>query len=386
MKKMSTKLASVRKLAVATGLVTCCLSMYNTASAQTYYSNFLDPTGKYGVTNPTGATCASLPVENPTAYADSSLTNYSFFKANTSTPVTCDGKYSFDTYLNLPPDTSVVPAGSRAGFKIRVPTGISKDSLGKYLIISSYLNGTFQEYNTGSDLLGLDAGQNGVNWFVYFVTKKPYNILTLVVDPKIIQLNTDFEFDVLYALGENIAVLPAQIANFKAAVAGKTVNLSWQSLTETNVSSYRIEKSSNGGSSYSVIGTVAAKGNSTAAISYGYTDNDVTTGNYLYRIVTVNTDGTTKATNSVSAVINSNGSLFLYPSVVKPGQTITVKTSESGMVSVRMYDAQGRMVNQQRVNSTGQFTLSTNGLSSGVYTVRVISANGNILQSKIVVN
>ncbi len=369
-----------------TCIVACCLLVSNISYGQTFYSNFPDPTGNAYVINPTGANCSAPAAQDSLGFADTSAATLTSFKTFTTVPYTCS-IYHFVSRLNLPVDTPILDAGYKAGFRIRVPTGVSLDSLRKYVILASYTSdGTLIEYISDVNILGSDSSQNGVDWYLYFMPAKPFNTLEITVDPNITPLNTNFEFDVFYAFASKDLVLPAQIANFSLATSGKNVNLSWQSLTETNVANYRIERSNNSGADYSAIATVSARGNNNTAVNYGYTDNASVNGSYLYRIVTVNKDGSSKATNSLVAIISDQGNLFLYPSVVKAGQNITVKTSENGLLTVILYDAQGRMVKQQRTASTGQFTIATNGLSAGVYHVKVTSSNGSVFTSKIIIN
>ena len=386
MKKMFTKNHSVLKLAATIGCLAGCILFSNTGFGQTYYSRFTDPTGKYNVINPGGASCLAPAVITPSAIADDQNENFASFGSLIAEPYTCTTNYEFGAALSLPEGTTqVTTLPINAGWRILVPSGITKDSLGKYLTVSTYLNGVLQDSKTGNELGGVESGTSGINWIVFLTATKAFDSVGLTVSPKIVQLNTLFEFDVYYAIASTF-LLPAHIDNFKAAVAGKNVNLSWQSLTETNVSNYRIERSSDGGASFATVSSLPAKGNSNVALSYGYTDVVSLDGNYLYRLVVVNKDGSTNTTNSVTAVINGQSVLFLYPSVVKAGQRITVKTSQTGMVAVRIFDAQGREVKQQRINSTGMFYIATDGLSAGIYNVKLISATGTVLKSKIVVN
>ncbi len=399
MKNYFTKNISVLRFLTVTGCAAGCFLLSNVLYAQTYYSQFPNPTSNnYATYNPSGDGCIATPIQNSVGVADNYGsddldTSYAYFSANNITmPYTCTGNYKFNVNLNLPSNVPYLNAGVDVGFKIKVPTGISPDSLGKYIVIGTYLldaerNATFQEYRTGDSLQGLDQGQNGITWRIHFKATQPLNDLELSVDPRIIQLNNNFVFQVFYAYGAtNDATLPAQITNFKAAVSGKNVNLSWQSLTETNVLKYRIERSSNGGATYSSIAIVSAKGNANAATNYGYTDNASVDGNYLYRVVIINKDGSAKTTNSVIALIKGQGELLLYPTVVKAGQNLTVKTSENGDVTIHIFDATGRLVKQQRITSNGQFSVATAGLTNGIYTVKLISASGNVSQSRIVVN
>lgn len=381
---MFTKNSSVLKLSALISCLAGSILFSNASFGQTYYSRFANPTGKYNVVNPTG--CTAPVVITPSAIADDNDDNFASFGALIASPYTCATNYQYGAALSLPNGaTQVNTLPINAGWRLMIPSGITKDSLAKYVIVSTYLKGASQESNTGFTLGGVETGTSGVNWIVYLTATKAFDSVGLTVNPRIIQLIKPFEFDVYYAIASTF-LLPAHIDNFKAAVSGKNVNLSWQSLTETNVDKYRIERSSDGGASYLAIASLPAKGNSNVAISYGYADALSLDGNYLYRLVVVNKDGSANTTNSITAVVNGQSSLFLYPSVVKAGQRITVKTSQTGMITVRLFDAQGREVKQQRINSTGLFHIATDGLSAGIYNVKLISATGTILKSKIVVD
>ncbi len=402
MKRLFTKHISVLRLLAISGCAAGCFLAPNVLHAQTYYSQFQTPQAgyNYAVYNPSGDGCSATPIQNGAGVADNLGSNdldntFAYFQANNiTTPYTCDGNYKFNVNLNIPSNVGSLAAGADVGFKIRVPTGISADSLGKYIVIGSYLvsadhsSATIQEYRTGDSLKGkgLDQVAGGKTWIIHFTTTKPMNDLELSIDPAIIQLNTNFEFDVFYAYGSVDVTLPAQIANFKAAVSGKNVGLTWQSLTETNVKGYRIERSSDGGTNYTPIALVSAKGNSNAAINYGYNDNGLTDGKYLYRLVILDKSGTLKSSSSVAATISGQGQFLVYPTVIKAGQNVTVKTSETGDVTVHVFDGTGRLVKQERINSSGQFNIATSNLSTGIYTIKIVSASGNVSQSRIMVN
>lgn len=402
---MFTQKISVPKLAVAASLIagsflTVAFSYGQGSSNRVYYSQFpnTDTAGKYGKTDPTSS-CGAPAIQDIGGVIDlSTLSTFAkIYQLNGTQRYNCapGDQYKITVDLNLRGDSSYLGAGNQAGFLVSIPDGFNNDSLGYYLKVSTYLrdssnpnNVTPQEYAVGGGSSGLQLQfvNQAPGVVVYFNTTKPFNLLELDVDPAIITPGTNFKFGIYYGTGGQIlGTYPAIIANFKTSVLGKDVNVSWQSLTETNVKNYRVERN-NGSGTYSVVATIPAKGNSTTALSYAFTDKVGVDGKYLYRLVTVNNDGTTKTTSPLAAVISGQGSLLLYPTIVKAGQNVTVKTTETGLVSVYMFDATGRLVKQQRTTSNGQFSIPTSGLSNGVYNVKVVSASGAVLQSKIVVN
>jgi hypothetical protein len=287
--------------------------------------------------------------------------------------------------LNLPPDSSFISGGLQAGFRIRVPGSISIAHLTQNVSIQTFLGNTLQESFNGNSIHPIDLEIDTTQFVLFANTTKNFNRLQLTVNSNIIPLNTDFEFDVLYAIASNTQALPVTISNYNATAVGNNVTVAWQSLNEVNVSGYRIERSSNSGASYTAVATLPAKGGSTA-ISYSYTDKGVANGNYLYRIVAIDKDGFAKATNAVLVTIAGKTYLMLMPSIVKAGQTVIVNSGVAGSFQLAVFDLQGRMVKQQQVNSSDKVTINTSGLSAGTYIVKIMTASGNVSQAKFIVN
>lgn len=358
-----------------------------TSFAQTFYSRFPDVKGKFQVADPTGASCQAPRVQNKAGMVDEYDTSYAYFAVpDLAAPLTCSTPtYSFTAALNLPADTPYAGNGFKAGFRIRIPTGISLDMLRKYLQVTTYKDNQPQETAAGATLVGADSLGTGVDWYVYFTAVKAFNGVNLLVDESIIPLHMPFEFDVLYAEATLNSVLPATIANFRLTATGRSVTLSWQSLTETNVLSYSVQRSNNGGTSYLPVATVPATGNGSAAVNYTYNDLLTADGNYWYRIVVLNKDGSSKATYSITANSNGQNKLFIYPSLAKRGQAITVSASQTGVVTLQLFTAQGQLVMQQRKDAGTVFTIATGALGAGVYWVKVISATGSSVTSKVIV-
>jgi len=358
----------------------------HTVAGQTYYSTFPSPTGKYTVTEPSGGTCNAPTVQNTAAFADADVNNYTFFKGTISSPLTCaNNSYTFNTLLKLPPDSPYVTGGLQAGFRIKLSAHTAPDVLKQNISIQTYLNNTPAESFNETNVHLIDIATDSTRFIVYVNTGANFNQLQLTVNGNIIPLNTDFEFDVQYAIASNTDLLPVTISSFKAVSSGNNVAISWQSLNETNISSYRIEKSSNNGASYTTVTSLPAKG-SGDIINYSYTDEAVANGNYLYRVVAIDKDGSSKTTNVILVTISGKTYLILLPSVVKAGQAVVVNNATAGAFQLAVFDLQGRMIKQQQVNNGDKAIINTNNLSTGTYVVKIITASGSISQAKFIVN
>lgn len=386
MKKIYTKFQGMLHLVLPTA---CCVAFAlvpHLSGAQTYYSTFGNPTGKYSITEPSGGSCNAPAVQNAAAFADADVNNYTYFSGNISSPLSCtNNSYTFKTLLSLPVDSPFVTGGLTAGFRIRIPSRMGVDRLSPNLSIQTFLNNTQQETFNGSNLHFIDIATDSTRFIVYVNTTANFNGVQLTVDGNIIPLNTDFEFDVQYALASNTDLLPVTISNFKATATGSNVAVAWQSVGEVNVSNYRIEKSNNNGASFSTVATIAAKGGN-GNIYYSFTDKAVANGSYLYRVTVVDKDGTSKTTNAVLVTIAGKAYLAVMPSIVKAGQTVVLNTAISGNYQLVVYDLQGRMVKQQQVNNNEKVSINTGGLSAGTYVVKIMTASGSVMQARFVVN
>lgn len=386
MKKMYMQPVHFLRVLLPAAVCFCCAFVPHTSYGQTYYSKFGNFLGKFSVIEPSGSTCNAPSIENINAFVDNDVDSYASFKGNISSPLTCaNNNYIFNTYLNLPKDSAYISGRMQAGFRIKIPSHISIARLTQHISIQTYLDNTLQETYNGDSIHPVDLGIDSSRFIVYANTSKKFNRLQLTVNTNIIPLNADFEFGVIYAMATNLYLLPVTIANYKATTTSNNVTVSWQSLNEVNVSGYRIERSTNNGASYTAITTIPAKGGS-SAINYSYIDRAVGNGNYLYRIVSIDKDGLTKATNAMLATIAGKISLALMPSIVKAGQAVIVNGGITGNFQLAVFDLQGRMIKQLQVNSGDKPTINTGGLSAGTYVVKIMTASGNVTQAKFIVN
>jgi len=356
-----------------------------TSYGQSYYSTFSNINGKFTVTEPSGGTCNAPGIQNASNFADGDASNFTSFRGTISSPLTCsNNNYTFKTYLRLPADTPSAAGGLQAGFRIKVSSPTDASAITQNISIQTYLNNNLVETFSGNDVHVIDVGIERIRFIVYAITSKDFNQVQLTVNGNIIPLNKDFEFDVQYALATNTDLLPVTINNYRAIPTGNNITVSWQSLNEVNISSYRIERSSNNGASYNTVGNIPAKGGS-IAINYSYTDNTVGSGNHLYRVVEVDKDGSSKATKAVLVTIAGKTYLALMPSIVKAGQTITVNTGIADSYQLAIYDVQGRKLKQQ-VNSGDKAAINTSSLSAGTYLIKITTASGSVSQAKFIVN
>jgi hypothetical protein len=164
------------------------------------------------------------------------------------------------------------------------------------------------------------------------------------------------------------------------------INLNWRTATELKNYGFEVERKSNN-SDWGKIGFVQGNGNSNVPKNYSFTDKEVTTGKYYYRLKQIDNDGKFEYSPIVEANLGSAQSYELnqsYPNPFNPSTVISYRLKEKGFVKLRVYDIRGELV-KVLVNETkeaGDYKAEFNGkgLASGVYIYRIeVMGSGNKL-------
>lgn len=175
-----------------------------------------------------------------------------------------------------------------------------------------------------------------------------------------------------YALTVSSPPLPVELTAFTATLASpRTVRLAWATASEKNSARFEVERSPDG-VAFARIGTVAAAGSSTTALTYGHLDDKLPAGTaqFYYRLRQVDLDGTSSYSpvRPVS-LMGGAASFALFPNPAHGG-TATLTGATPGTV-VTVYDALGRPVASATADAAGTAALVLlRGLATGVYVVR----------------
>ncbi len=198
--------------------------------------------------------------------------------------------------------------------------------------------------------------------------------------------------------------LPVELSFFTAEVVGSVVILSWRTETELNNYVFEVERTSplpspyegEGGEAergWEKIGFVNGYGNSNSPKDYIFTDNEINSGKYSYRLKQIDTDGSFEYSEVIEIEIGLPTDFVLsqnYPNPFNPVTTIkyTIPSSpqsppsqvgeakQGWLIKLNVYDILGSevaaLVNTEQPAGTYEviFNASTaegRGLSSGVY-------------------
>ena len=175
--------------------------------------------------------------------------------------------------------------------------------------------------------------------------------------------------------------------------------LSWTTATETNNYGFEIERQIGIGQSadgnWEEIGFVPGYGTSTERRFYTYNDENLSGGNYQYRLKQIDFDGTSNYSEIVEVEINQPISFSLeqnYPNPFNP--TTKIKYSipsviasgakQSQLVILKVYDVLGNeivtLVNVEKPSGLYEVEFNASDLPSGVYFYRLKS--GSFLVTK----
>ncbi len=185
-----------------------------------------------------------------------------------------------------------------------------------------------------------------------------------------------------FTIGTTNAILnplPVSFTEVKAFEKGTGVQIDWTNSTESDMSAYIIERSSNG-IDFTAIGQTAPRSNQFDVVSYSYIDATPLAGTNFYRIKAIELSGKNVYTKSLRVDIGrSPKGISLYPNPVR-GSEITIGFSAlKGQYSLNVLNTAGQVVYRQQLNHAGGTVARSvalpASLKAGVYSVLISGDN-----------
>jgi len=197
--------------------------------------------------------------------------------------------------------------------------------------------------------------------------------------------NGNYVVDGIYNLLTFESPLPVELTSFIASLRMNTVYLKWETATEVNNYGFEVERKTE--NDWKKFGFVYGNGTSNSPKSYSYIDDNVSSGNYSYRLKQIDNDGTFEYSNTIEVTINSPEKFALnqnFPNPFNPSTKISWQSTVSGYQSLKVYDVLGNEVATlvDEFRNAGSYNADFDGsnLSSGVYFYQL--KTGEFLDSK----
>jgi hypothetical protein len=184
----------------------------------------------------------------------------------------------------------------------------------------------------------------------------------------------------------NAVVLPLKLGQFSAAKKNGQVELNWETLSEVNTSHFEIERS-NDGISWTRIGDVNARGNSSQKQTYSFADPVPAVPTSFYRLKMADIDGiyTYSRIITVTSAAELTG-IRLFPNPARDNIQVQYAAALNGPARLLISDASGKIVYQSSISlKTGinTFAVPVQQFSPGYYTINLIEENKRVSGSFI---
>ncbi len=179
--------------------------------------------------------------------------------------------------------------------------------------------------------------------------------------------------------------LPVVLTGLKGAYSNGVAKLTWGTEQESNSSHFEIERS-NDGNNFTMLGKVAAAGNSSKAVAYNFNDVKVNAGTNYYRLRMVDKDGRFEYSNIVALNVNIKGFFVtsIYPSPFADKVSVSISSENAATGTVRLMDNTGKVLARQNSQiRKGITTISLDNLGSlakGFYIIEVQSGETVVTQ------
>jgi len=181
--------------------------------------------------------------------------------------------------------------------------------------------------------------------------------------------------------------LPVELSSFTTAKDGRNIKIDWSTNTEINCFRFEVERSLINNNAEALpwvsAGIVKASGTNNSPKNYSFTDKNLRSGKYQYRLKIVDFNGSYNFSNieETEIAIPKNFELSQnYPNPFNPSTSINYSISSDSKVILEVYSLKGARVSQlvNEAQPAGYYTVNfnssqiNNNISSGVYFYRII--------------
>jgi hypothetical protein len=197
----------------------------------------------------------------------------------------------------------------------------------------------------------------------------------------------DMDIDAGYHTG---FTLPVQDITLTPVLNGNKIDINWQTINETNVAYFEVERSYNG-TAFEKIAKIFSLLPGAGNAAYRSADNNFinTHSTLFYRIKIIDKDGKITYSKTVPVKLSNTDEISVWPNPFISSVSFTYKTEKATTLKVRLLDIAGQKIaEQQFVIAAGKSSLTINNLKNmptGNYFLECNDTNtGNTQVRKIV--
>jgi hypothetical protein len=179
----------------------------------------------------------------------------------------------------------------------------------------------------------------------------------------------------VFSFGDGSAPLPVVISSFSSSVFGRNVCLVWKTENEINNAGFDIERKMYFTKEWIVAGHVLCKDSSNTPSYYTFTDKNLYSGKYCYRLKQIDYNGNFQY-NNLSSVVEVSSPLKYslsqnYPNPFNPYTNINFDLPVESKVTLNIYDLTGKklrsLINTAMTAGYHTVQFDASALSSGIY-------------------
>lgn len=169
--------------------------------------------------------------------------------------------------------------------------------------------------------------------------------------------------------------MPVELSSFSSSIIKNNVTLNWTTTAEVNNSRFDVERKLTNSDKWNKVGFVNGNGTINEPKNYSFTDRNLNTGSYNYRLKQIDFNGNYEYYNLSGEVVigisREYGLSQNFPNPFNPTTNISYQIPISGFVTLKIYDVSGKevakLVDQRQ--EAGYYTAMFDGslLSSGIY-------------------
>ena len=239
--------------------------------------------------------------------------------------------------------------------------------------------------STGTDKLKLASAPLSVS-----VNGNPVSTYTWDSASSVLVVNRTTGSNVVVAT-QPIPVLPVELISFNAAAAGSNVVLNWSTATEVANYGFDVERKMPNEQTWNNLTFIKGAGTSNSTKRYSFSDNNLASGSYSYRLKQINRDGSSQYVGETDIAVGTAPRIFQlygnYPNPFNPTTTIEFTVPQDGVVSLKVFDVLGREVatvfkGEAKAGIVEKVVFDASRYSSGLY-FAALTFNGKLLTQKM---